>query len=176
MVWQIHATVTKLRFYPTENLFGSSVVAVDDEPAWTFRDEDPQKENAEGEHGADKKGKPPSELRIDPRRIEEYDGGDSAEGSADPEGTVDRKIAPTAQARRHEFLNGRPDGAPLAAYAGTREQPKQGEAREIPRKSCGGRGQSIQPEGHEEDSFAAEPIGQPTEKQSAYDRASEIEA
>ena len=84
------------------------------------------------ERRAGQEGEPPSELRIDQRRIEQRDRDQSAECRPDPETAVDHQIDMAAVARRDQLLDGRIDGGVFSADAASGEETKQEEGEAVP--------------------------------------------
>ena len=124
----------------------------------------------------DQKGEPPAMFGIDHRRIEQHQRAERPQGGADPETAVDDEIAPAAHARRDQLLDGGIDRGILAADAGAGEKTKQRKACDIPRGGGRRGGDQIDGQRHEEQSLAAEPVGEPTEEDGAKHGAGEIGA
>ena len=155
---------------------GAIGMAVNHQPARTFRDPHPHHEHDEAETGAGEIRQPPAEIGADQRRIEQNDRADRAHRRADPEAAVDHEIGPSAIARRHQFLNRRIDRGVFAADAGAGEKSKQRVARDIPgQRGRGGRGE-IERQRDEEQLLAPDPVGEPAEPERAEHGAGEIGA
>ena len=134
------------------------------------------KNTIERQQRADQERGAPAVLRIDHGGIEQHDGAERAERSADPERAVDDEIGPAAHARRDQFLDGRVDRRVFAADPRPGDEAENQEAPEIPRERGRGGGQQIDGQRDEEQFLAPEPVGEPAEEQRAQHRAGEIGA
>ena len=159
-----------------DDRFGFGRTPMRHQPARRFRQPHPHHEDNKAEHRTDQEGKPPAQLGVDHRRIEQHDRADRADGGADPEAAVDHEIGPAAHARRDQLLDGGVDGGIFATDAGAGEEAEQHEAPQVPRHRGGGGGEQIDRQRDEEQLLAAEPVGQPAEEQRAQHCARQIGA
>src|ERR1700735_1887040 len=100
-------------------------MAVNDQPARTFRNPDPHYEHDKAKTGAGQVSKSPTQIDIDPVGIEQHDRTGGAEGGAEPEAAVDHQIGPSAIARRHQFLDRRIDSRVFTADASAGQETKE---------------------------------------------------
>ena len=105
---------------------------VDREPAGTLGNPHAHEKDDHAERRAGQEGEPPSELRIDQRRIEQRDRDQGAERRADPKAAVDHQVDMAAVARRDQLLDGRIDGGVFSADAASGEETKQEEGEAVP--------------------------------------------
>jgi len=158
------------------NRVGALGMAVNHQPARTFRNPHPHHKYHKAETSAGKVRQPPAEIGSDHSRIEQNDGADRTHRRADPKAAVDHQIGPSAITRGHQFLNRRIDCRVFAADAGAGEKSKQRVARDIPGQRRRGGSGEIKRQCDEEQFPAPDPIGEPAEPESAEHGAREIGA
>ena len=137
--------------------------AMREQPAGAFGDPGAHQQNGQRQRRADEEARAPAPVGGQQVRIEQHQRAGRAQRGAHPECAVDAEIGPAAYARRHEFLDRRVDGGVLAANAGTGEEAKQQEARQIPRQRRGRCGGEIERQGDKEQLAPAEPVSKPAE-------------
>ena len=155
---------------------GFLLATVDREPARAFRNPHAHEQDNEAKHRADEERQPPADVDREIDRVEQHHRGKRADGRADPETAVDRKVCVAAITCRDQFLDRRIDRRIFAADAGAGQQAKEAEAPHVPRKRRRrGRGE-IERERNEEEFFAAQAVGEPAEIQRAGDGADQVAA
>ena len=82
---------------------------------------------AEPDHGAGRKGEPPAHVLGQERRVEQDQGGQSADCGSDPVAAVDRQIHLTAVARWDQLVDRGVDRRVLAADPHAGEETEQEE-------------------------------------------------
>src|SRR6185369_9037095 len=95
---------------------------------------------------------------------------------AEPEASVDTKIGAPPVACWDQFLDCRVDRRIFAADTGSSNEAAEREGMEVVGECGRARPEDIDTERHEEMTFAAEQVGEPTEQQSPEDGTGEIGA
>ena len=147
-----------------------------DQPAWAFRNPKSHQQNRQSNDRPDQKSKPPAECWIDDGGIEENEGTARTKRCSDPEAAVDQQVGPAAEPCRNKLLDCRIDGSVFAADAAAGQETEERETPRIPRQAGRRRGEKVNGERDREQLFAAEPVGEPAEKERSEHRSEKVTA